>query len=735
MHTEEKMKPNLSPLGVLAFSIGTSIGWGSLVVTSNTYLAQAGPWGSTIGMLVGCAVMLVISRSYAYLIRVFPESGGAYTYAKRVLGYDYGFLTAWFLGLTYLAILWANATSIPLFMRFFIGDFFKYGRVYALFGYDVYLGEALLSVCAILVVAALCSSAKQAVAKAMTAMAFVFSVAIAICFFCGITGHGIEFRPGFVPNRSCLTQVARIAVISPWAYIGFESISHAAEEMKFRTSAVLHILRISVIATTVLYIFITLLSATAYPPEYASWLDYIRDYEHLDGIKGLPAFYAAAYYLGDTGVFLLMCALLALILTSLVGNISAVSRLFYALGHDGVLPSPFGQLNQHRVPEKSILLIVILSIVFPFLGRTAIGWIVDVTTIGATMIYGIVSAAAAKLARERGDRMEYRLGALGLVCMIGFGVYLLAPNLYTSGTMARESYFFFLVWAILGFICFRTLLIKDTARRFGKSLVVWVALFLLVLFISLVYLRQSVLNAVNSAVIYLEHYYTQLTGTEAHEQAVAQQLETVSRMTGNTMSIILIIIAIALGSLVSIFKVVAIRLQSTELQLGEVKKIAGRDSLTGVGSRHAFSEMEKALENALSGGEIDPFGFVVFDVNGLKEINDTLGHKAGDVLLKQASRLICDYYTHSPVYRNGGDEFIAYLSGRDYADREQLLSAFHDNAVKNIGSAEAVVAAGCAEYRPGMTVHEVFQKADAAMYREKELLKQLGAKPRRSSIK
>lgn len=44
------LSQHLSPVGVGAFAIGTSIGWGSLVVTNNTYLAQAGPLGSALGM-------------------------------------------------------------------------------------------------------------------------------------------------------------------------------------------------------------------------------------------------------------------------------------------------------------------------------------------------------------------------------------------------------------------------------------------------------------------------------------------------------------------------------------------------------------------------------------------------------------------------------------------------------------------------------------------------------------
>ena len=50
--TENRLTPYLSPAGAWAVAIGTSIGWGSLVVTSNTYLLQAGPFGSAIGTII-----------------------------------------------------------------------------------------------------------------------------------------------------------------------------------------------------------------------------------------------------------------------------------------------------------------------------------------------------------------------------------------------------------------------------------------------------------------------------------------------------------------------------------------------------------------------------------------------------------------------------------------------------------------------------------------------------------
>ena len=70
--TQAGLQPYLSPAAAWALAVGTSVGWGSLVVTANTYLAQAGPLGSILGLLVGMALMLVISRNFFYMASRYP---------------------------------------------------------------------------------------------------------------------------------------------------------------------------------------------------------------------------------------------------------------------------------------------------------------------------------------------------------------------------------------------------------------------------------------------------------------------------------------------------------------------------------------------------------------------------------------------------------------------------------------------------------------------------------------
>ena len=730
-HSSSQLSGYIPSAGAWAFAIGTSIGWGSMVVTNNTYLGQAGPAGSALGMVVGAIIMLLISKNYSYLINAYPEAGGAYTYSNEVFGYDHGFLTAWFLALTYLAMLWANATSLPLFARYFLGEIFEFGKLYTIFGYEVYLGEALLSAAGLLLFAFFCCRFRKAIAIGMIGMAILFSLGILVCFAVALTGSHTAMTPAFLPEGNALLQVVRIACISPWAFIGFENISHSVEEFSFKRSGVFRVMVCVVLSTTLLYICVMLLSVTAYPPAYSSWLAYIRDLDNLEGIMALPAFYAAQHYLGSAGITILMLSLLALIFTSLIGNITALSRLFFALAKDGILPARFGRVNRHGIPGQAIWLIAAISVLVPFLGRTAIGWIVDVTTIGATLIYGFVSASAMKLARDCQDHTEIYTGTAGLVICIGFGLYLLLPNLFSTGGMEPESFFLFIVWALLGFIYFRFILKHDAGKRFGKTIIVWVALLSLVLFVSLVWMSRSIMDATNSGLSSVENYYT-AAGFSAGKGIVSAQMHMIRQVCARSIVVVLLVFAISLGILLNNYNLMSRRAASSEMALGQIGDLAYRDSLTGLKNKLAYTEAEEAIDAGISRQDQSPFALVVCDVNGLKHVNDTQGHKAGDEYIRSAGRMVCSLFMHSPVFRTGGDEFVVILTGHDYEDRQSIMRSLHDQSVQNIGRGEVVVSGGLAEYAPGQTqtCHAVFEQADSNMYAEKKLLKSLGAKTR-----
>jgi len=154
-------------------------------------------------------------------------------------------------------------------------------------------------------------------------------------------------------------------------------------------------------------------------------------------------------------------------------------------------------------------------------------------------------------------------------------------------------------------------------------------------------------------------------------------------------------------------------------------ELANTDALTGIKNRLAYERAEEKMNEEISSGKMSPFALAVFDVNNLKKTNDRFGHEAGDELIKKACHLICEAFTHSPVFRIGGDEFVAILMGADFFDREKIISRFHKNAIKNKKAKDAVVASGFADYdfNRDKKVSDVFERGDAKMYENKKKLK------------
>lgn len=162
-------------------------------------------------------------------------------------------------------------------------------------------------------------------------------------------------------------------------------------------------------------------------------------------------------------------------------------------------------------------------------------------------------------------------------------------------------------------------------------------------------------------------------------------------------------------------------------ELWSVRKMAYKDPLTKVKNNTAYIESKKLLDQLISAKELGNFGVAVFDVNNLKSVNDLLGHEEGDKYIQKASRLICNTFTHSPVFRIGGDEFVAFLEGEDYDNRESLFRTFNEKVQNNVHTLGVVVSGGLEIYDPekDKSYDELFERADRRMYDRKLELKKM----------
>ena len=119
---------------------------------------------------------------------------------------------------------------------------------------------------------------------------------------------------------------------------------------------------------------------------------------------------------------------------------------------------------------------------------------------------------------------------------------------------------------------------------------------------------------------------------------------------------------------------------------------------------------------------------IIFDVNNLKTINDTQGHKVGDAYIKSTADILhSNLRGTGALYRIGGDEFATIIVGKDEDFIREIMKALRAEKRAAVRGQNFSCACGAAMFTPGIdkTLRDVFKRADDAMYVEKKRQKGL----------
>ena len=144
------------------------------------------------------------------------------------------------------------------------------------------------------------------------------------------------------------------------------------------------------------------------------------------------------------------------------------------------------------------------------------------------------------------------------------------------------------------------------------------------------------------------------------------------------------------------------------------------DGLTGVKNNNAYRDAEKRLDESIK-NKTAKFAVAILDVDRLKMINDNLGHEAGDQAIIGSCYSLCKGFTHSPVFRIGGDEFVAIIEGEDYENRQEIYEKLRKNMIK-VRNTKYEYSVGMATFELGAdrSFKDVFNRADQEMYLNKK---------------
>ena len=172
-----------------------------------------------------------------------------------------------------------------------------------------------------------------------------------------------------------------------------------------------------------------------------------------------------------------------------------------------------------------------------------------------------------------------------------------------------------------------------------------------------------------------------------------------------------------------------------ELQryIDDAHKLAYTDALTGSANRNAYIDAIKGLNKEIKEGKAD-FSLAVFDINGLKNSNDTFGHEYGDLMIITASDILKEAIGVENLYRIGGDEFVAILKISDTQKLDKILGFIEarigaaNDTIKGFKTeAPLAISKGFSCFAAGedSDVQAVFRRADDAMYADKKAYYQI----------
>lgn len=154
----------------------------------------------------------------------------------------------------------------------------------------------------------------------------------------------------------------------------------------------------------------------------------------------------------------------------------------------------------------------------------------------------------------------------------------------------------------------------------------------------------------------------------------------------------------------------------------QMDKLSKTDALTGLRNHIAFHEQfDQAIENAIGG---EPFHLALIDIDNFKKINDTYGHRVGDIILARVSRVIREQLAPSDVgARYGGEEFALLLFEQSFEEAYRLVEKIRHRISllphEELGGKHVTVSVGLHSYARELTKEQLFETVDAYLYQAK----------------
>ena len=456
----QELQKSLNMKDVLALAFGTMIGWGWIML-AGSWVGNGGTLGAIIAFLLGGVMAIFVGLTYAELTPALPLAGGELVFSYRAMGYNASWFTGWMITLAYLGVAAWEGPALSNALGFLFGNALPdLGVLYELQGSQVTGMFLLIGIVGAIVMTVLNLAGAKSSAIFQTTATVAMAIGGIAFFVSGVaTGEVENLKPMFTDGQGLVAVILAV----PAMFVGFDVIPQAAEEMNMPLNKIGKVMIIAIVMAATWYIIMILGTAMSTPGDVLS--GYVNDPDCV------PVANCFAYALGSpVWGKLMICAAMCGILTSWNGFIVGASRVIFSMARAHMLPGIFAKVNKKGVPVAAILLVGIVTILSPLLGKSALVWFVDAAAFGTVVAYFMVSLSFLILRKKEPELARpFKVNAGIVVGILAVGVALFMATLYlplySPAPLLGIEWALVGGWIVLGIILF----IANKAGANGKK--------------------------------------------------------------------------------------------------------------------------------------------------------------------------------------------------------------------------------------------------------------------------
>jgi basic amino acid/polyamine antiporter, APA family len=416
-----------------ALGFGTMIGTG-WVVLMDDWLARGGPFGAMLGYAIGGLLLLPVGYVYGQWVKRLPDASGEAAYTAQAFPPFVSYWTGWIMLLAYFIVCPWEAVAVGKLAAYLFPQIDRF-ELYRVGGEAVFLPRVILGAGITLFLALLNHRGVRASATFQNwATSSVLGIFLLLMLVSGSTGHTTNFQPRF--SHAPWVSILLTLQIVPYFVTGFESVPKAAEESHpgFPPRDFFKAIALALLVGAGFYVLTV--AATSY----------VVPWQNLLGKR----FATAVAFEQATHTACLSRLILAASLVGLLqcfnGNFIAATRMLFAFGRRGTIPSVFGSVHvEHQTPAIAIAAVTGVTLLGLLLGDALL---VPVTEVGSmASAFGWLASCVSLYIVEKAGTQRW-IAVSGTIVSLALVLMKLLPTV--PGHFSIAEWIALAVWLTLG---------------------------------------------------------------------------------------------------------------------------------------------------------------------------------------------------------------------------------------------------------------------------------------------